>query len=406
MKRALEVFVRFLRLGLTSFGGPIAHLGFFRRELVERERWVTNAEYVELVGVCSVLPGPTSSQVGIALGARRAGPLGGLAAWLGFSLPTALALGAFGIAIRSASALAGPIARPIDGALEGLAGAAGAVVLVAVVGLARTLAITATARGIAVGAFALALALGRFAPGYAWLPLVLGGIAGGYLLRATAPMPKAPPRTTARSRRLATIAAGAFCALLLGLPIIAPVGGEVERFATFFRAGALVFGGGHVVLPFLQAVVGPDRVPARAFLAGYGAAQAMPGPLFCFAAFLGAADRTTVVPILSAVVAVVGIFAPSFLLLAAALPLWEAVREAPRAAAVLAGLGSAVVGLLAAAFVDPIATTLARDPLAAAIGIVALVPLWRFKAPAWAVVLGAAAAGALARTAIATHLAG
>lgn len=391
----LDVFTRFLRLGLTAFGGPVAHLGYFRREFVERARWLDDAQFAEIVALCSVLPGPTSSQVGLAIGLRRAGALGALAAWLAFTTPSALALASFGSALRQADrhVLGATSNAALAGALEGVAGVAAAVVVLAVVQLARRLAVTPLARTIGVVAFVLAVALARIAPALQWLPLVAGAalgaaFGGGAALPATAPALRL-------SRRAGIVATSVFALLLLGLPIAAVPGTLLALFATFFRAGSLVFGGGHVVLPFLASVVGPHDVPAAEFFAGYGAAQAIPGPLFTFAAFLGAADRAVPSPPLGALVATLGIFAPSFLLVTAAVPLWQALRDVPRAPAILAGLGAAVVGLLAAVMVDPIGTTLAREPHGAVIGIAALALLARTAVPVWLVVTIGAATGAL-----------
>src|SRR5271155_2525907 len=295
----LEVLVRALRLGCTSFGGPVAHLGYFRRELVRGAQWVDDAAFGEIVALCSVLPGPTSSQVLMMLGLRRAGAAGAFAAWFGFTLPSALLLTAFGLTFRAAEG---------DGRFGSLA--------------------ASPAYGGGPEGLAAALAIDRFAPAFQWLPLLAGGAAGAAFGSGRA-LPLAAP-SLAISRRAGLVAGGTFVALLAGLPIVADPHGYSGLFSTFFRAGSLVFGGGHVVLPFLQSLVGPDRVPERVFFAGYGAAQAMPGPLFTFAAFLGAADRHIGGP-LAALVAVIGIFAPSFFLIVTAVPLWAAVRALPRA---------------------------------------------------------------------------
>jgi len=390
---ALEVAARFLRLGLTSFGGPVAHLGYFRREFVERAGWLDDAAFGEMVALCSVLPGPSSSQVGILLGALRAGPLGGVLAWLCFSAPSAIALALFGLGLRAAHAHAGQLPAPLTGALIGLQGAAAAVVVLAVLGMYRSLAKTAPARAIALIGFALSLLAIVYAPQLQWLPLVVGGIIGAALPGVSPALPaKAPPLRV--SRRAGITAALVFGLALAALPF-APHDGYAGLFATFFRAGSLVFGGGHVVLPFLQALIGPERVDARDFFAGYGAAQAVPGPLFTFAAFLGAADETIASPSLGALVATLGIFAPSFLLLPAGVALWSSLRGVPRAAAILMGINASVVGLLAAVLVDPIGVALVRAPLAVALGVAALIALAVLRAPAWLVVLGSAAVGAV-----------
>jgi len=392
----LEVALRFVRLGLTSFGGPVAHLGYFRREFVERARWLDDAAFGEMVAICSVLPGPSSSQVGIMLGALRAGPLGGIVAWLCFTTPSALALAAFGIGLRAAHAHSGPhLPDALTGALIGLQGSASAVVLLAVAGMFGSLAKTAPARAIAGLGFALSLASIVYAPQLQWVALLIGGAIGAALPGLAPPLPaRAPPLRVPR-------AAGIVASVALGLALVVlPEFAHAEYlalFATFFRAGSLVFGGGHVVLPFLQQLIGPERVDVRDFFAGYGAAQAVPGPLFTFAAFLGASDKTIVTPALGALVAMLGIFAPSFLLLPAGIALWGSLRGFARAPAILMGLNAAVVGLLAAVAVDPIGVALVHVPLAALLALTALVALTRFAAPAWLVVLGSAAAGAVLR---------
>jgi chromate transporter len=389
----LEVAARFLRLGLTSFGGPVAHLGYFRREFVERARWLDDASFGEMIALCSALPGPSSSQVGILLGTLRAGPAGGLIAWLCFTAPSALALALFGMGLRAAHAHGGQLPAAAAGALTGLQGAASAVVVLAVRGMFRTLTRTTATRAIAATAFALSLASILYAPMLQWIPLLAGGLAGAAFPRLAPPLPaQAPPLRVPRAAGV--VAACALLLALFGLPLVA-AGGYATLFATFFRAGSLVFGGGHVVLPFLQALIGPQRVDVRDFFAGYGAAQAVPGPLFTFAAFLGAADKTIASPALGALVATLGIFAPSFLLLPAGVALWGSIRRFARAPAILMGLNAAVVGLLAAVAVDPIGVALVRVPLAAAIALCALIALVRFALPAWLVVLGSALAGAV-----------
>lgn len=389
--------MRFLRLGLSAFGGPVAHLGYFRREFVEREGWLDDAAFGEIVALCSALPGPTSSQVGITIGTLRAGPLGGLAAWLAFTTPSALALALFGIALRAADAPGAAFAHGAvwRGALEGLAGAAAAVVVLAVAGLAATLTRTTPTRALGVLGFVLALAVDRYAPGLQWLPLLAGGALGAILIAPErSALPQGAPWLRG-NRPLAIVAFAALLAGLIGLPLAAPAHSPLALFALFFRAGSLVFGGGHVVLPFLQSLVGPQLVPARDFFAGYAAAQAVPGPLFTFASFLGAANHSAASGVFGALVATLGIFAPSFLLLAMALPLWSALRAVPRASAVLAGVNASVVGLLAAVLVYPLGANLIASPIEMLCAAAAL-PALRAKAPAWLVVFAAAGLGALA----------
>ncbi len=390
--RSVEVFARFLRLGLTSFGGPIAHVGYFRREFVERARWLDDGAFGEILALCSVLPGPTSSQVGIVLGFGRAGTLGAFAAWLGFTLPSALAMTIFGLWLRDQTRGDGTFAsgRVLAGITEGLLAAAAGVVALAVVQLARTFAATTAMRAIALVALALALGLERLTPSLQWLPLLLGG-AAGYVWLPPGTMPRGAT-ALALPKRAAAIAATLFVVMLFALPIVAPAGSALALFARCFRAGALVFGGGHVVLPFLQGAIGPI-VSERTFFAGYGAAQAMPGPLSTFAAFLGAASRVEPGGWVGAAIALAGIFAPSFLLLIVVVPLWRGVRELPRASAVLAGVGASVVGLLAAVFVNPIAVSLLHDRLGGVLAVAAFGVLCWTRAPAWAVVIGCASAG-------------
>jgi chromate transporter len=390
--RPFEVFARFLKLGLSSFGGPVAHLGYFRREFVERCGWLGDAQYGEIVALCSVLPGPTSSQVGILVGTMRAGPLGGLLAWLAFTAPSALILALFGLALRSGTPAAqSPI---LAGALRGLSSAAAAVVALAVVSMARSLTKTLPTRLVASGAFALALLVNHTLPQLQWLPLAAGGLAGYFAIAQGVKVPESSllPRG---SRSLALIALALLAAGLLGLPLLAQFSPYLALFSTFFRAGSLVFGGGHVVLPFLETLISPGSIASHEFFAGYGMAQAMPGPLFAFASFLGAANRTAASGWPGALTAALGIFLPSFLLLAAALPLWGALRSAPRAGAVLAGVNAAVVGLLGAVFIDPVARTLLAAPWPIAIAVAAYLLLDVVQWPAWLVVLAAACTGAL-----------
>jgi chromate transporter len=394
--RLWKVFAAFARLGCTSFGGPVAHFGYFRREFVERLRWLDDAAFSELVALCSALPGPSSSQVGMLLGALRAGPIGGFLAWLAFTTPSAILLAAFGLALRAGSqAPAGPLAESGRGLLAGLLAVAAAVVALAVAGLAKNLASTGARAAIAILAFALALPLGHAAPQFQWLALVLGGGLGTLLIGDARPLPAS--HTLLRVPPAAAACAAAGLAAILGFALFAtPHDPSLRALAAYLRAGTLVFGGGHVVLPFLQGFVDETRVPPQIFLAGYGAAQAVPGPLFTFAAFLGAVDRTSVRPALDAVLATLAIFAPSFLLLTVALPVWTRVRALPRAPAALAGINASVVGLLATVLVDPIGRRLweTRDWRSLVLAIVAGVALAGFRAPVWLVVAACALAGA------------
>lgn len=376
-----EVFRVFLRLGLTSFGGPIAHLGYFRQELVLRRRWIDEAGYADLVALCQFLPGPASSQVGFSLGLLRAGPLGGLAAWTAFTLPSAVALVLFAF---GAAAMQGPIE---DGLLHGLKLVAVAIVAQAVWGMARTLAPDRERAGIAVVGLALVTVLtGAFGQVAA---IALGGAAGLWLCR------KAPAATTGHltfpvTQRAGVAALVAFFALLLVLPLLATAISLpwLHTFDAFYRSGALVFGGGHVVLPLLQAaVVDPGWISPGSFLAGYGAAQAVPGPLFSFAAYLGAVMTPAPNGIAGAVLCLVAVFLPGLLIVVGALPFWDALRTRPMAQAGMRGVNAAVVGLLGAALYNPIWTGAVLTPLdfvAVALGFL-LLTVW--KAPPWAVVV-------------------
>jgi chromate transporter len=390
-----EVFARFTRLGLSAFGGPVAHLGYFRREFVDRARWLDDAAFSEIVALCSALPGPTSSQVGMSLGALRAGPLGALAAWLAFTTPSAVLLGLFGFALRAGAASGFAASSAWQGAEAGLLGAAAAVVVLAVYVLAKSLTRTAPARVIALLALALALAVNRMAPQLQWLPLLWGALAGSFALRDAPAISteSALPRAGTRS---ALVAFALFLACAILLPAIAPAGSYLALFSQFFRAGSLVFGGGHVVLPLIRAFAGPDVISNANFFAGYAAAQTVPGPLFTFASFVGAANASPASGALGALVATLGIFAPSFLLLTFAFPLWNALRALPRAAAALAGVNASVVGLLAAVAIDPIGRSAILSPIALAAALAAFGALFVLELPSWAVVVAAAVLGAAA----------
>lgn len=391
-RAVLEVLGAFLVLGLTSFGGPVAHIGYFRREFVERRRWLDDEHFVDLVGLCQFLPGPASSQVGFSIGLLRAGWLGGIAAWCGFTLPSVLLLLVFAIV---APHVGGPVG---DGVLHGLKLVAVAVVAQAVWDMARRLCPDTRRAGIALTAMAvLALAATPFAQ----LIVIVLGAGLGYLLlrsadRKTPASPLAPHRFQV-SRTAGGVALVLFCAMLAGLPVLHQITGDrtVAIFDGFYRAGALVFGGGHVVLPLLQAqTVATGWVTTNDFLAGYGAAQAVPGPLFTFAAFLGWLSGGPAHPWLGAALATAGIFLPGLLLVIAALPHWQALRARAPAAAVLAGVNAAVVGILASALYSPVWTSAVHSPADFAVAAIACVLLTRWKAPPLAVVALCAMAGA------------
>jgi chromate transporter len=395
---AREVFVVFLRLGLTSFGGPVAHLGYFRDAFVVRRRWLGDRAYADLVALCQFLPGPASSQVGMAIGLRRAGIGGLLAAWAGFTVPSAVLLVAFAYGVTTFGGDAGA------GWIGGLKAAAVAVVAQAVLGMARSLAPDAR-RATITGAAAIATLL---APSVLGLPvvlsqvgvIVLSGAAGLLWLAATPDDGDDEPFTVPVRRSVAVACLAVLGALLLALPLLAAAsGGGVTRLVdVFYRAGSLVFGGGHVVLPLLQAELVPSGLVGHdQFLAGYGAAQAVPGPLFTFAAYLGAVTTSAPTGLAGAAIALVAIFVPSALLVVGALPFWERLRRAPRARRALSGVNAGVVGLLAAALYDPVFTQgvlAAGEPMVAlALTIAAFVALTRWAAPPWGVVIAAGLLG-------------
>lgn len=382
---ASEVFRAFLKLGLTSFGGPIAHLGYFRDELVTRRKWIDESGYADLVALCQFLPGPASSQVGFSLGLMRGGPLGALAAWVAFTLPSAVALVLFAY---GASAFAGPVGA---GLIHGLKIVAVAVVAQAVWGMARNLAPDRARASIALAAVLIVV----FVAGSAGqIAAILGGGLAGLWLCRTAPGPAVGHLPFPVSRRVGALSLGLFALLLLLLPLVAGAGGSVALFDAFYRAGSLVFGGGHVVLPLLQAeVVAPGVVGNDVFLSGYGAAQAVPGPLFSFAAYLGAVMGPAPNGLAGAAIALVAIFLPGFLLLIGALPFWEAFRSRPVAQAAMRGANAAVVGILAAALYAPVWTSAILTPRDFALGLTGFVLLTVWKAPPWIVVLLVGAGG-------------
>jgi chromate transporter len=381
------VFLVFLKLGLTSFGGPIAHLGYFRDEIVSRRRWIDETGYADLVALCQFLPGPASSQVGFALGLHRAGWLGALAAWCGFTLPSAIVLVLFAL---TAAAFNGPLAQ---GVLHGLKLVAVAVVAQAVWGMARTLTPDLQRAGIALVAIVIVVALAGSAGQV--LAIAVGGLAGLWLCRGAAQKVDAAMMfpVTARAGMICLLI---FTVLLLGLPVLATVSGHaLDLFDAFFRAGALVFGGGHVVLPLLDAeTVTTGWVSKDDFLAGYGATQAMPGPLFTFAAYLGAAGTLAPNDVPGALIALVAIFMPGMLLLVGALPFWDALRRRSWAQAGMRGANAAVVGILAAAFFDPVWRSAVLTPLDAVLALAGFVALVFGKAPPWLIVVAMALVGA------------
>jgi chromate transporter len=381
-----EVFAAFLRLGLTSFGGPVAHLGYFRAEFVQRRRWLDEPAYGDLVALCQFLPGPASSQVGMALGLMRAGWRGMLAAWVGFTLPSAVAmvLAAEGFAELDDPAQAGWV--------HGLKLVAVAVVAQAVWGMARSLCPDRARASVAVAGCLLVLAwpgpVGQIGA------LCLGGLAGVLVLPRQAASGEASALPVVLDRRAAVVALAVFALLLAATPL-ADAGGQAVRLAAaFYRTGALVFGGGHVVLPLLQqAVVPPGWVANGTFLAGYGVAQAIPGPLFTFAAYLGAVEAPAPHGWLGGLLATVAIFLPSFLLVAGSLAFWDGLRRRRGVQAALRGVNAAVVGVLLAALFTPVWTDAVTSPMAFAGALLAFLLLAGWGVPAWVVVIGGAVAG-------------
>jgi chromate transporter len=375
------VFRAFIKLGLTSFGGPIAHLGYFRNELVIRRKWIDEAGYADLVALCQFLPGPASSQIGFALGLLRGGPLGALAAWAAFTLPSAFLLVLFAY---GASVFGGPVG---EGLLHGLKIVAVAVVGQAVWGMARTLAPDRERAGIAIAAVLIVIfAAGSFGQIAA---IVAGGLAGLWLCRG-GPVAATGRLTFSVPKRVGVISLALFFVLLFVLPLVSATLGSqaLLRFDSFYRAGSLVFGGGHVVLPLLEAqVVQPGWVSENAFLAGYGAAQAVPGPLFTFAAYLGAVMQPGPNGIAGAAIGLVAIFLPGFLLLVGALPFWDSFRSRPLAQAAMRGANAAVVGILAAALYSPVWTGAILGPYDFALAATGFVLLTVWKTPPWIVVV-------------------
>jgi chromate transporter len=384
---AFEVLTVFLRLGVTCFGGPIAHIGYFREEFVARRCWLDEQAYADLVALCQFLPGPASSQVGFSIGLMRAGYLGGLAAWTGFTLPSAILLVLFAY---GAASLSGPLGL---GLLHGLKLVAVAIVAQAVFGMARSLCPDRQRASIAlVAAVIILFSTASLAQIGA---IVLGGVAGLWLCRG-APAPEGGHVSMPVSRRAGLAALVVFFVLLIGVLVLqghAGTGG-LDLFAAFYRSGALVFGGGHVVLPLLrEAFVTPGWLSDDSFLAGYGAAQAVPGPLFTFAAYLGAVAKPEPHGIAGAALGLFGIFLPGILILLGMLPFWDAFRKRPGAQAAMRGVNAAVVGILGAALYSPVFTSAVKTPPDLAVALVGFVLLIAWRAPPLVVVIVSAIGG-------------
>ena len=379
---ALEVLLAFAKLGVSCFGGPIAHIGYFRNEFVVRRRWLGEAAFADLVALCQFLPGPASSQVGFSIGLLRGGYLGGLAAWTAFTLPSAILLVLFAY---GANALQGPLGV---GLLRGLKLVAVAIVAQAVWGMARTLCPDRERATIAVIVAVIVL---FSASSVAQIgAIALGGVAGFWFCRAAPPAAMGEgPMFMPISRPIGLLALAAFFLLLGALPLLDTVlpSQGLALFNAFYRSGALVFGGGHVVLPLLRdAVVTPGWVSDDAFLAGYGAAQAVPGPLFTFAAYLGAVMKSPPNGIAGAAISLIGIFLPGILVLMGALPFWETFRRRSSAQAIMRGVNAAVVGLLGAALYNPVWTSAVKTPGDFALALVGFVLLTVWQTPPLVVV--------------------
>jgi len=386
----VEVLFVFLRLGCTSFGGPIAHLGYFQKEIVERRKWCSASTMAEIIALAQSLPGPASSQVGFALGILRAGWLGGLAAWIGFTLPSALLMLAFAY---GHSFLGGSVGQ---GLIHGLQLVAVAVVAQAVIAMQRSLAPDRVRVALAIAATGLTLLLPSQTASL--IAIAAGAVAGLLLFRAendesSESIGLALPKT------LGLVSAAVFLALLVIVPLIAQAFSNfgLTVFSAFYRSGALVFGGGHVVLPLLEgAVVAPGWVTQKSFLAGYGAAQALPGPLFSVGAYLGAEVRPSSSPFLYSLLGLIGIFTPGLLAMTALLPFWNAIRRNRYVQSSLRGINASVVGILIAALFQPLWTSTIHSSADFWIVLSAFALLTLWKVQPWFVVLCVVAISSLA----------
>lgn len=381
MANLIEVFWIFLKLGLTSFGGPIAHLGYFHDEFVVRRKWLNEHAYADLVALCQFLPGPASSQVGMALAFSRAGYPGAIAAWIGFTIPSAAILVLFALGVSN---LTGTIHLSY---LHGLKIVAVAIVAHAIWGMSTKLCPDKVRATMAIVAAILA---SMMTSALAQIAIIAaGGALGIALLKNNEQLPHSP-FSTKSSRTAGTILLAVFVAILIGLPLLANLNNRstLKQFDSFYRAGSLVFGGGHVVLPLLKnEVVNSGWVSNESFMAGYGAAQAIPGPLFSFSAYLGAASKVQPSGVIGALICLIAAFLPSFLLVLGVLPFWENLRKFDKMKFAMKGINATVVGLLLAAFYNPVWTSaiFTAQDFAIAIGAFLLLMFW--KAPSWLVVL-------------------
>jgi len=383
-----QVFLVFLRWGFLAFGGPVAHLGYFQKEFVQRRRWLSESEYADLVALCQFLPGPASSQVGFAIGLRRAGVGGAFAAWIGFTLPSAALMIGFAYGLSALGAVQDA------GWITGLKLAAVAVVADAIWNMAAKLCPDRERALLAIGAAAILLLM---ADALWQVAVIVSGALAGWLLFRRRAEPK-PDGEAADVRRSGWPYLAAFFALLLGLPLAFQLwGGDLLAVTEgFYRAGSLVFGGGHVVLPLLESfTVARDWIDQDTFLAGYGAAQALPGPLFAFSSFLGASLLTGPGGVAGGLLGLLAIYLPSWLLVLGAMPYWERLRRFKAAQASLMGTNAAVVGLLLAAFYDPIWTASVTDASRLAFGLAAFAALRFTSLPPWALVIACALLGGM-----------
>ncbi|WP_160725318.1 chromate transporter [Bacillus sp. USDA818B3_A] len=386
MKRILEVLKVSTRLGLTSFGGPIAHLGYFHEDYVKRRKWLDEKNYVDLVALCQFLPGPASSQVGIAIGIQRAGLIGGLMAWLGFTLPSAIALMLFAWLLHGLN-------LQHAGWLHGLMIVAVAVVAQAVWGMASKLA-TGKMRGSIAIISAVATLLVPISVVQV-LIIIISGLIGWIIFKQNTAQ-EIEPMQIPISKKTGITFLILFFAFLIVLPLLRLVihNQGLAMFDSFYRAGALVFGGGHVVLPLLQQDVVPTGWMTNAqFLAGYGAAQAVPGPLFTFSSYLGFVLKPYPNGIIGSILALIAIFLPAFFLVAGTLPFWNILRSRPRFQSALSGINAAVVGILIAALYNPVWTSAIKTPYDFCLAIIAFALLMIWKLPPWIVVIVTAFGG-------------
>lgn len=380
----LEVLIVSTKLGLTSFGGPIAHLGYFHNEYIRRRKWMDERSYADLVALCQFLPGPASSQVGIGIGVVRAGLLGGLVAWLGFTLPSVIVLVAFAFLLQG---------YDLDSAgwIHGLKIVAVAIVAHAILGMGQKL--TPDRDRVTIAVISAAITLSWQTAYSQVLTIAVAGVVGLWLYRKNV-TEVTTNLNISISRSLAVVCLVLFFGLLVALPIFRGTAetGWLAMFDSFYRSGSLVFGGGHVVLPLLESEVVPTGwVSQEDFLAGYGATQAVPGPLFTFAGYLGAMAGG----VFGAAVATFGIFLPAFLLVIGALPFWNGLRKSPKIQGALVGINAAVVGILLAALYDPLWTTTILEPMDFALAVILFVMLVFWKLPPWVVVVAGAAGGML-----------